>query len=214
MVSPSTLIRQARATKNPKKRLALRKEAAALRRRIRHKAKKVRKPRVEVNVKFLDNPTASQAIAEAQGPQSGQGVVFQGTLGSYSNELTQSAPKYIEPPLVSTETVERLRHMARNRKYPESFEIALRSLVVDGKVTGRKEAEQRHIDHVKQIAEVHAINTVCGFMAIVKDHESRNKGPLPPSVTLSGYTVAKIYDALRDAGYTENGKDSGFRRRA
>lgn len=188
MSSPSTLIRRAKATKN-------RPEA----KRLRAQAAKLRREKREVNAMFAE--------------------VDAGLKERFNSPtITEEA---LTIPSIDPELLTRLKKLAATRNSKPDFEIALRSLFFEGKAAGRMEqifladdAEKHQQERLKSVMEANAICVVSGFMAIVKHAERYAAGALPPTMTFTGYTVAKLYDALRDAGYTENGKDSGFRRRS
>jgi len=210
MPSPSTLARQARNTKNKAKAAALRKKAAAIRRKQRRK----QAVRAFGRLARASEPQLARLARARQENMAEQARALPaGALVATHNEGGWTAGQYQEPrPLVSTETIERLRKLAHDKKDPENFAINLRTMYVDGKASGRKESDERNTQTLKAIREAADIQVVCGFMAIVK-HAEKINGALPPVVAIAGHTVAKIYDALRDAGYTENGKDAGFRAR-
>lgn len=69
----------------------------------------------------------------------------------------------------------------------------------------QKQMHEEHSDRIKEINNIHAIDTVSSFMAIVEAAGRLNGGPLPPAMVIGGRVVAKVYDALREAGYTANG---------
>lgn len=87
--------------------------------------------------------------------------------------------------------------------------IALRRELVDARVIGRKEFEDRWRDEFKITEESHRINVVSGFMATIEASEKLNNGALPVSLTIAGYTAAQVYDALRKAGYSSRGLVGG-----
>lgn len=130
-------------------------------------------------------------------------------------------PNYAPTPTVSDTDIASLRKAAFSKKYPQRFSLALIGLINGGKIQGRSEMMDRvkatealHVERLKLMQEAHAINVVSAFMARVDAAQKLNKGPLPAHVVLDGYTVARVYDALRDAGYTTEGRDSGFRKRS
>ena len=59
---------------------------------------------------------------------------------------------------------------------------------------------------IRQQSETHSMNVVCAFIAEMNGIAALNRGPLPRALMVSGYTLARVCDALRQAGYTEDGK--------
>ncbi len=197
MTSPSTLIRQAKATKDPKKRKALRAQAAKLRRDIRNAKNKKKAPSFRrSDFRFVgDGPIQPGAMVATHDAVKGWSVEEQALVNR----------SVIPAPLIAPERIKELRKLAFKRK-GDGFEIGLRGLFVD--------ADKRATERLKGQQELHRINVVSGFMARVQAVEKLNGGPLPPFMAIDGYTVARVYDALRDAGYSVDGRDSGFRRRS
>jgi hypothetical protein len=80
-------------------------------------------------------------------------------------------------------------------------------------VEARKEAEVANMDSIKMLTKQMHINVVASFLAQVNGMAAANRGPLPRSMVVSGYTLARVVDALNQAGYTEDGfKSDGIRR--
>ena len=226
MTSPSTLIRRAAKAKSPRHAAKLRAQAAKLRREIRSAAKHVvkvsrkkkRKPsKIERALTEAINMTHDKVLGwRAVGPEE--------TIGNQAiNRLrpeSEVAPKAPPPPLLEDAELLRLRKLARGRStnVNDSFAIAVRSNMADAVVRGRKEmheevkrTEDIALESVKSNNEAHAIAVVSGFIAIVKHAGKYMGGPLPPTMTFTGHTVSKVYDALRAAGYTEEGKQGAIR---
>lgn len=216
MTSPSTLVRKALAAKSPRAAARFRAMAAKLRREIRQGKVKPRKKRKAKKLpEWPDAVKFAEAMTELKAAQ-----------GEYaSGGMAIGAAPAAPAPLIDGEEIERLRKLAAKRhrsdkQEPDAFAIGLRTIMVDSKNRGRGEAlievdvaDKRSIDALKAQREAHAISMVSGFIAIVKHAEKYLGSGLPPTMTFTGHTIAKVYDALRDAGYTEDGKDAGFRPR-
>ena len=69
-----------------------------------------------------------------------------------------------------------------------------------------KEIENKYRQQMIDASKINHINVVCAFIADMEGTASLNGGALPPSVMVSGYTVARIIDVLRQAGYDTEGK--------
>lgn len=91
----------------------------------------------------------------------------------------------------------------------EGQRIKLRAALVEARVTATSMADDRWRGQMDTIKTAHNIAIVSGFMAIVESMDQFNNGTLPHTVTLTGHTVAKVYDALRKAGYTRDGMSGG-----
>lgn len=80
-------------------------------------------------------------------------------------------------------------------------------------LNGRKDAEESHAAVVQNLLKQQGINTVASFLCAANGAAKANGGPLPRSMVVSGYVLAKVVDALTQAGYTEDGfKSDGIRR--
>jgi len=80
-------------------------------------------------------------------------------------------------------------------------------------LNGRKEGEESNAAVVANLIKQQNINVVAGFLATINGAAAANRGPLPRSMVISGYVLARVVDALTQAGYTEDGfKSDGIRR--
>ncbi len=235
MVSPTTLVRRAAKAKTPAAAKRLRAQAAKMRREKRNRApvaerKDVKRAQKAKNTIFktLLTDLVNEAIPtklnqEASlgwrpvgaeqpiGNQAGVGRLQAGT------EMAVQRPEDTVP-TVPADTIERIKKLARARS-DGGLGIALRSLFTEGRAAGRKLAG---IERDTLIGEAHErlstqiqannIKTVCSFMCRIKGMEDGGKG-LPPFFVLDGWTAARVYDALREAGYTTEGKQGGIRKR-
>lgn len=237
MTSPSTLIRKAAKATNPRTAKRLRNEAAKLRRAIRAtKAKTATKSKKLPAKKAAKKPKKSSAAdirPLPPGPyvdpqvHTSVGGVNRDRRGNIididrdrqaeiaaARGMMDASMQAETFPLITGDKIERLRAIAATPQdpgEPDAFAIALRASLVDAKVKGRREVEDQHVQTLKTVHEVNSINVVSAFCAEIEAIQKLNGGPLPPSLMLSGYTVARVYSALRDAGYTADGK-SGVNR--
>ena len=213
-VSASTLVRRASKTKDKAAAKRLRAMAAKVRREAR--AKKAR-GNVAGKADRADGALAVQSIARvrvrsmadeiAEQQNDGPMVMHHDAAGGW-NEIGQSG-RYI-----SDEQIDRLRGAAKVKpKKMESghivdgFAIGLRASLLEAQISGKSEAEKEALRRIKANLEAQSINVVCAFVAEMNGIAALNRGPLPPSVMVSGYTLARVLDALKQAGYTENGKE-------
>lgn len=223
MTSPSTLIRQAKATKDKRAASKLRAKAAKMRRSIRAVKGAGDRPNLvtETIKRTIYRPgEAGYAEVAARLPAGTMVATHDETKGwtvKGQGGASQSEAYALAHPLIPADRIAFLRKLALKRD-PGSFEIQLRSLFVDGKVAARDDflaermaASRANVDQLKAMVEASAIKVVSSFMARIKGMEAGNQ-PLPASFVLDGYTAARIYDALRDAGYTTEGKQGGIRK--
>lgn len=204
-VSASTLVRRAAKEKNPKKAKALRARAA----KMRSDARKTKKEDwIDTNIaKARLNPNRTIKSIAREAYQSGQAVGV---------EAKDTA--FVTPPIIDPAEIERLRGLAKKKvntafdgdgdKYTfDGFGINLRLALVNARVDGERKAEAAGVERMHTQIEAQHINVVCAFLAEMSGIAALNRGPMPRAVMVSGYTVARILDALRKAGYTEDGKE-------
>jgi hypothetical protein len=189
MTSPSTLIRQAKQTPNPARAKKLRAQAAKLRREIRAAAKK----KAKTKKAKVDHPV------KQAGPITGAGMTAFYDKDAGCIVLSDDVAKL--------QRNNRLRDMAKNTK-SDMFDAEIQRLADDATYKARQEAEAAHTNALRTIYEINSINVVSAFLAEIEGVNALNKGSLPPSVMVSGFTLARIVAALRNAGYTTEGKGS------
>ena len=83
----------------------------------------------------------------------------------------------------------------------------VRMMASQNRYLGKEGAERSAADRIKVMHEAQQINVVCAFLAEMNAIATLNTGPLPRAVMIAGYTLARVVDALRQAGYTEDGKE-------
>lgn len=86
------------------------------------------------------------------------------------------------------------------------MEETIRRELLDAQAMGTREAHDHHRMMLKIQSDAAAVNVVSGFMAICELAQQANGGALPSTMSMSGYTAAKVYDALKEVGYTTNGR--------
>jgi hypothetical protein len=222
MTSASTLARKAAKSKNPAVAKRLRSQAARLRREARAKSKKV------VRTRRVEPYTSMRETFEARARSAETAKALNDAIyGDGRTELSRSpvsdpatdgeARWQVVPSIIQGYEVDRLRTLARIKRKADDettdpFEIGLRAKLVDAKVAGKKEAEQANTALLKQVHEVNRINVVSAFIAELEGVAAANGGTIPKTLVVSGYTLARVLDALRDAGHTTEGKE-GIRKR-
>lgn len=199
MTSPSTLIRKAAKAKSARTAERLRAEAAKLRRDLRAeaKAKHPLPPRAKAKAKELTDKIRSRIneVATRTLDMQPQSEVSGGW------RPVQDPNPYLDP-----DDLERLRHYAREKKRPQDFEIAIRGRLVDSYKSAERKAADETREKLKAMADANRIAVVAAFIATVEAQAARQGGELNPVLNISGYTIARVVEALRLAGYTENGK--------
>lgn len=70
---------------------------------------------------------------------------------------------------------------------------------------GECRADKQHMHEVKAIHEATTDKIVCAALAVF-EADMRSNGGLPSAVTISGYTLARMIDALNRVGYSGKGK--------
>ena len=201
MTSASTLIRRAAKAK-PAQAKKLRAEAAKLRRAARARKKPGPNP---ATTAIGADPKANRA-ANALGTQGG----LRGDNSTDMNFAQRSAAQGWQPaPLVSTERAEALMKLARHKGTDVgNIHHELCRIAANAGHEARQEADQRHIETLKHIHEANAINVVCAFVATANAMAKANRGPMPETVIVSGFQLARVVDALEKAGYSADGLKS------
>lgn len=197
-VSASTLVRRAAKEKNPKKAKALRAGAAKMRSDAR---KTKREDWIDTNIakaRLNPNRTIKSIAREAQ---------LSGQVASVGVEMA------VTPPIIEPAEIERLRAIAKKKPIDKGthtfdpFAIGVRAALLEARRDGERKAETAGVERMHTQIEAQHINVVCAFLAEMSGIAALNRGPMPRAVMVSGYTVARIVDALRKAGYTEDGKE-------
>ena len=200
MTSPSTLIRKAASAKSPREAKKLRAQAAKLRREIR--ALKTSSGKPANNRPIARRPRTLRQIATSP-------VTERVVMGSHDNVGGWAARDVTE--IIEQDQIERLRKHARNRKHKDSFDIGVRSAVMTGVSRGRTEVAEQTREKLRAVYDANRIAVVSGFISEMNAVAKATGGPLPPTTIVSGYTLARVLEALREAGYTESGKEGGRR---
>jgi hypothetical protein len=186
MTSVSTLFRKARTTKNPALAAKYRKEAAALRRKEGGRA--APKPKRKAKPKGNGSDTAS--IAPFSGYE--HGAMQPGDVTDWQLEQI-------------------LDGTSAKRRYAAGDQI--RRLVSEAAQSARRELEATHVEQIQLMRELNQINVVSGFIAEMEGLCAANDGSLPAAVVLSGTTLARVVQQLRDDGFTADGR-KGYDRKA
>lgn len=193
MTSPSTLIRKAAKTKNKVLARKLRAEAAQLRRDIRAAHRPAWVP-----ARIPPRPPIQNSIERTI-----DGIAEAAQRGAIAGAGQDTA----EQPLISESEIQHLHKLAHPRKNLQEFETALRAQIIDAKTRGRRSADDETARRLQSIYEINRINVVSALLCEVA-HVERHGKPLPKTWILSGYTLARVVEALREAGYTEEGKNA------
>lgn len=201
MTSASTLIRKAAKAKTKAEAKRLRAQAAKLRREARERAKGVSATTAigaDPNANRIGRQHASIIGGPVNVENSAQNAVFPG-------ERAMSMAPF--DPMV--ERAESLLKLARHKATTaDTIRHELNRIANNAAHDVRKETDQRHMDQMKRIHEQNAINVVCAFMAECEGMATENKGPLPKTIVVSGFTMARVIDALTKAGYSADGLKS------
>jgi hypothetical protein len=113
-----------------------------------------------------------------------------------------------DAPLVSKpwyETEERVAELMVAAKKPELFKHILSTRFSAARTEARAVAQKEGMEAVSQNTKGWGIAIVSAFVAKCETMEKLNKG-MPRTAIVDGLTLARIVDALRDAGYTADGK--------
>lgn len=212
MSSPSTLVRLAkkaadRGHLNAAKRL--REQAAQMRRDLRAKKKAPKKARKKAPAKKLsrkDRKVVADLIKS-------RGAVHALPGNGNNPDLMQRGLQEVHAEGgAKAATITDVAEKLVANKNGEHFAIELRAALIDARIQGENKSAAIYGPQIENITEAHRISIVSSFMAIVEAMERENKG-LPATITMSGYTIAKVYDALRKAGYTRDGLNGGGKAR-
>lgn len=221
MTSPSTLIRKAAKSRSPRIAARLRAEAAKLRR----EAREAKKPGAKFRYTDLDEVKTPRRAAKGLRRTEAKAAELAAKVRSHTNEVTartllqasadvSGGWRVVDDEIIASDEIERLRKYAREKVKDgengslDSFSIALRGTLVTARVKGVRQTQDVEHEKRKAIYDANRIAVVSGFIATVEAMAKRQGGELNPVVTISGYTVARVIEALRLAGYTENGKNA------
>lgn len=94
---------------------------------------------------------------------------------------------------------------ARKKNGATAIENTLIQVALQAGYEATQRAEQHELEHLKAIHETNAINVVAAFMAEMEAIQTLNRGAVPPALMTSGFTIARVVDALAKAGYSKNG---------
>lgn len=196
MTSPSTLIRQAKeADKKGHRFIAkrLRAKAAALRRDYRI-AKK------------------NTAAITAEARRKKQNKIITGLQQAVQHAIA-SAP-LMEPDQEAKSWLEVAVDRVLGEKATEEQRIGMRRELVEARKMGVATTDEAYQGQLRAVTEANRIKMVSGLIAIA-EHAEKLNGGLPHTMVVSGYTLAKVIDALKLAGYTRDGLNgSGTTREA
>lgn len=216
MTSPSTLIRKARKAKTRAEAVRLRAQAAKLRRETRRLAKAAKTtPQLaraagDPNVKSRHQiyPAFKEALLNGGtvSPNGGGTVIL--SVGSEEQGVQAKSPV--------DEAVDDIFRVTRDKKLNNSAlpVITVRRHLVEAKARGREEADKDARRRADMAREMTKVAVVSGFIAHANLMAKINGGPMPQVVTMNGFTLARVLDALSDAGWSEDGKTSMGRRQA
>lgn len=213
-VSASTLVRRASKTKDQKVAKRLRSLAAKARREER--AKKVRgvtKASFDKHVAAFareDRKREERRAANKAALSGGQTVGNGNGGGAIVAEQSTDKEWRLQPPVphVGDGEMDLLRMLAKKKSDPHGeFPHEIRMMVNRNRAEASRIALQGSGEAAQRQMEAQRINVVCAFLAEMEGVAALNKGPLPRCVMIAGYTLARVVDALRQAGYTAEGKE-------
>lgn len=192
-VSASTLARQAAKTTNKAEAKRLRAKAAKLRREER----KAKKPRPAEKIMC----GLKQAVQHAEnriGAELNQAIYGDGRTAA----SVDHAPLVSKPWYENEDTIADLMKMA---KKPDEFRRRLESVTSAARTEARAVAQKEGMEAVSENSKAWQISIVSAFLAKCETLEQVHRG-MPKTAVIDGLTLARIVDALRDAGYTSEGK--------
>lgn len=195
MTSYSTLMRQAKAAKTATAKAALLKKANA----IRRKTRKAKQPKI-VAVDDLSDESLTKAINMAYDSVTGWQAIDRGAPGQ--GEIVNGDPTEPYHFRVATETFENLK---KQKKIDGNAEIALRSLVMTGVSEGRRMEREAHSRSIIETNREWRNNIVRAFISECNVIMQMNKG-LPGAMVVSGLSIARVLDALAEAGWSETNR--------
>lgn len=199
MTSPSTLIRQAKQAEKKGHRFAakrLREQAAKLRREAREAKNYAASVSAELRKKKRKKPHKIVAAL--------QQAVQHAMVAAPLMEPDQEAKSWLE---VAVDRV-------LGEKATEEQRIGMRRELVEARKMGVATTDEAYQGQLRAVTEANRIKMVSGLIAIA-EHAEKLNGGLPHTMVVSGYTLAKVIDALKLAGYTRDGLNgSGTTREA
>lgn len=128
--------------------------------------------------------TATGAAEAANSTQPGRGEIVGGTEYNLAEEITK---------------------LARKKGGKDQIQYMIASEISIARYQGQREAEKLHMEQTKAIHEAQTDKIVCSAIGVLERGMKLNGG-LPPTVTMSSYTICRMLDALNRAGYSAEGK--------
>lgn len=181
MTSVSTLFREARRAKDPKK--------AAL---LRAKAAKMRKD-------------ATKRKRKSHRKAKGNGAGKQYDKLRFGAEPVEVYTEHqIEPGELSDARLASILTIARKNPYEAG--ALIRQSVATAAQDARQALQDKHGDALRTQRELNHINQICAFIAEMEGICSLNNGALPPTVMVSGMSLARIIAQLREDGFDTEGR--------
>lgn len=218
MTSASTLIRKAAKAK-PAEAKRLRAQAAKLRR----EAREAKKPGPNLGIQ-ANRPARGAIIGgdpnvKMPPPNHAKNALYVGREAANDGQDTTMRFEHsaehgwrtpVPPePLVHMIHAEGLLKQARRKDATaEQIHETLIQIGRGVQYKARAEADVRHIEALKQVHEANAINVVCAFVAAAEGWARSNGGPMPATAVIAGHTLARVVDALKNAGYSADGLKS------
>jgi len=195
MSSSSTMFRKAKEALKKGHRSAakrFREEGNKLRRKEREAAAYAASKKAEVRKSKKKAIPEPEIIASLQ-----QAMNYADTVNAAERQQT------IQDHPLNQATARIMGHISRDSPLMEE---TIRRELIDAQALGASEVHDNTRMLLKIQSDAAAVNVVSGFMAICELAQKANDGALPPTLSLSGYTAAKVYDALKEVGYTANGR--------
>lgn len=100
---------------------------------------------------------------------------------------------------------EEIAALARKKGGTDAIQNKLAMATATARYDGECVAEKRHGQNLKDIHEAHTDKVVCSALALFEKDPNFERG-FPDAIMVSGYTLARIVDALHRAGYTPRGR--------
>lgn len=206
-----TVFRSVKERKQVKARAAALREQANLKHRSERKAEiaKASKPKKAARKKRIARAvdTLTQAMySDNAAPASLQGLARLTNQEMPLTGLNRGNPGHGE--LVGGEMynlAEELATLARKKGGKDEIQSRLMMATATAAYEGERAADKRHMQAVRAIHEANTDKVVCAALAVF-ECDPRFRNGFDPAVMLSGYTLARIVDALNRAGYTAQGR--------
>jgi hypothetical protein len=106
----------------------------------------------------------------------------------------------------ASQLAEKIVKLARKRGGTDAIQNELKQLAAHAEWSANDTAQRRAKDIAQLARERNDEQIVGAFLAQITGEGIQNSGPLPPTIVVSGLLAAKVADALRAAGYTDNGR--------